>query len=64
MDAQASLSGIGGQTSLKQSEVLVVIFGPEGRSALIRPYVLPGSPTLWGRDCLSQWGMHLSTDFP
>lgn len=63
MDTHASPMGISGQTSPKQSQLLINIIGPEGRTATIRPLVLPGSVTLWGRDCLSQWGMQLSMDF-
>lgn len=49
MDAHASPSGISGQTSPIQSQLLINIIGPEGRTATIRPFVLPGPVTLWGR---------------
>lgn len=34
----------------------IVMEGPEGQIATIRPFMIRSGITLWGRDLLSQWG--------
>lgn len=54
------ISGIGGVATSWRSRKNVVITGPEGKVATIRPFVVRAPITLWGRDVLSQWGAVLS----
>ncbi|KAM7023665.1 endogenous retrovirus group K member 18 Pro protein-like [Acridotheres tristis] len=60
------LSGIVGVAISMRSRCNVVIEGPEGKLAAIRPFVVRAPITLWGRDALTQWGASLrvqSQDF-
>ena len=57
-----TLTGIRGQTLFVQSVIQVV--GREGRRACVHPYILQAPLTLWGQDCLSQWGLILGTNLP
>lgn len=41
----------------------VLISNPEGQKATVRPYVTTAPLNLWGRDCLGQWGVKITTDF-
>ncbi|RMC16814.1 hypothetical protein DUI87_06067 [Hirundo rustica rustica] len=50
------LAGIGGGSICMQSEFMITVTGPEGKTAKTRPYVVKGPITVWGRDVLSQWG--------
>lgn len=47
------ISGIGGIATSWHSKWNVVITGPEGKVATIRPFVVRATITLWGRDILS-----------
>lgn len=51
-----TVSGIGGVATSWQAKRNVVISGPEGKVAIVRPFVVRAAITLWGRDVLSQWG--------
>lgn len=53
------ISGIGGATVSMRSKHNVLVKGPEGKLATIRPFVVRAPITLWGRDVLSQWGASL-----
>lgn len=53
------ISGIGGATLSMRSKNNILIEGPEGKLATIRPFVVRAPITLWGRDVLSQWGATL-----
>lgn len=53
------ISGIGGVAESMQSKHNVIIEGPEGKLATIRPFVVRAPITVWGRDALSQWGASL-----
>lgn len=60
------ISGIGGVTTSWRSKRNVVITGPEGTVATVRPFVVRAPITLWGKDVLSQWGgnsFHQPQDF-
>lgn len=60
------ISGIGGVATSWRSKRNVVITGPEGKVATVRPFVVRAPITLWGRDVLTQWGAVLqisSRDF-
>lgn len=63
VNSHSSLSGIGGRTLPKQSASLITAIGPDHRVASIRPYIVDSPIVLWGRDCLTQWGLSLTTDF-
>lgn len=54
------ISGIGGLATSWRAKRNVVIAGPEGKIATVRPFVVRASIMLWGRDVLSQWGAVLS----
>lgn len=58
-----SLSGIGGNTLCLQSEDAVIVSGPGGKIAIIRPFIVQKPITVWGRDILSQWGTRIEVDF-
>lgn len=58
-----ALTGIGGVTPCLQSESVISITGPQGKKALIRPYVVQKPITVWGRDLLSEWGAKIELDF-
>ncbi|RMC19683.1 hypothetical protein DUI87_03246 [Hirundo rustica rustica] len=58
-----SLSGIGGATLCMQSENSIIITGPDGKTAIVRPFVVQKSITVWGRDIISQWGIRIEVDF-
>lgn len=53
------ISGIGGTTVSMRSKNNILVEGPEGKLATIRPFVVRAPITLWGRDILSQWGASL-----
>nr|XP_054509126.1 endogenous retrovirus group K member 6 Pro protein-like [Agelaius phoeniceus] len=53
------ISGIGGATVSMRSKNNILVEGPEGKLATIRPFVVRAPITLWGRDVLSQWGASL-----
>lgn len=50
------ISGIGRVTTSWQTKRHVVISGPEGKMATVRPFVVRAPIILWGRDVLCQWG--------
>lgn len=50
-----ALTVIGGATLCLQSESMISVKGPEGKKALICPYVVQKPITVWGRDLISQW---------
>lgn len=56
------ISGIGGVVVSMRSKPNVIVEGPEGKIATIRPYIVRAPITLWGRHLLSQWGasIHIS----
>lgn len=58
-----ALTGIGGVTPCLQSESVISIIGPQGKKALIRPYIVQKPITVWGRDLLSQWGAKIELGF-
>lgn len=58
-----SLTGIGGSSLCLQSERAVVVTGPRGKTAIVRPFVVQRPITVWGRDLLAQWGMRLEMEF-
>lgn len=58
-----TLTGIGGVTLCLQSESVISITGPQGKKALVRPYVVQRHITVWRRDLLSQWGAKIELDF-
>lgn len=58
-----TLTGIGGATLCLQSESVITVRGPEGKTAIIRPFIVKKPITVWGRDLLSQWGVKLEVDF-
>ncbi|RMC21485.1 hypothetical protein DUI87_02351 [Hirundo rustica rustica] len=53
------ISGIGGVATLRRSKKNIVIRGPEGKMATVRPFVMRAPITLWGWDVLAQWGASL-----
>ncbi|TRZ10275.1 hypothetical protein HGM15179_016834 [Zosterops borbonicus] len=54
------ISGIGGVATSWRVKHNVVISGPEGKVATVRPFVVRALITLWGQDVLSQWGAMLT----
>lgn len=58
-----SLTGIGGTTIYLQSKNPLIVTGPDGKAAIIRPFVVQKPITVWGRDVLSQWGTRIKVDF-
>lgn len=60
--AAKGLAGVGGLSIPKQSVKFVTIEGLEGCTTTVKPYVLSLPVTLWGRDCLRQWGHVLGTN--
>ncbi|XP_063280967.1 uncharacterized protein LOC134565366 [Prinia subflava] len=57
-----ALTGIGGGTRSMQSESMITVTGPEGKTATTRPYVVKKRITLWGRDVMSQWRAKMELD--
>ncbi|XP_023803992.1 endogenous retrovirus group K member 6 Pro protein-like [Cyanistes caeruleus] len=60
------ISGIGGMTASMRSKWNIVIEGPEGKMATIRPFVVRAPITFLGMGSPSQWGASLqipSKDF-
>lgn len=55
--------GLGGTANSFMAAKPVIVCNPEGQKATIRPYVTTAPLNLWGRDCLSQWGVRITTDF-
>lgn len=58
-----SPSGIEGNSLCLQSENAVIVSGPGGKTAIIRPFIVQKPITVWGRDILAQWGVKLEMDF-
>uniref|UniRef100_A0A8B9MD46 Peptidase A2 domain-containing protein n=1 Tax=Accipiter nisus TaxID=211598 RepID=A0A8B9MD46_9AVES len=57
-----AITGIGGHAIPLQSVYLVQVIGPEGKRATINPFILPTPLTLWGWDCLAQWGLSIGSN--
>ncbi|XP_063280972.1 uncharacterized protein LOC134565368 [Prinia subflava] len=57
-----ALTGIGGGIRSIQSESMITVTGPEGKTATTRPYVVKKPITLWGRDVMSQWRAKMELD--
>ena len=55
--------GRGGVTTSYLSVKPIQIKTQEGQTASVRPYVATTALTLWGRDCLGQRGVGITTDF-
>lgn len=55
--------GLGGTTAGGISLNNIWITNPEGQTATVKPYITSAPLNLWGRDCLSQWGVKMTTDF-
>lgn len=55
--------GVGGTqlTRLSANFITVIDLNEPNNTAKVRPYVMPTSIWLLGRDCLSQWGLTLQT---
>ena len=62
-EAGMGVVGLGGSARAKTADTPVLITNPEGQQAVIKPYVMAAPLNLWGRDCLSQWGVRITTDF-
>lgn len=58
------ITGIGGSATSMRSVNNIVIEGPDGHVATVRPFVIDSGFTLWGRDLLSQWGARLEIPKP
>ncbi|XP_066194148.1 uncharacterized protein [Sylvia atricapilla] len=56
------LTGFGGATECMQSEFMITVRGPEGKTASIRPYIVEDYSTVWGRDVMSKWGTKMEVD--
>lgn len=54
--ANGVILGIGGAAVSMHSKDSIIVEGPEGQVATIRPFVVRSGITSWGRDLLSQWG--------
>lgn len=54
--------GLGGVANSLMSAKLIMIANPENQRATVRPYVTSAPLNLWGRDCLRQWGVRITTD--
>lgn len=61
--ASFGLLGLGGATTGGLSAIVINVKHPDGQQANIRPYVADAPQSLWGRDCLSQWDVKITTDF-
>lgn len=59
-----TITGIRGSASSMRSSALLVIKGPDGHMASIKPLVVPSGFTLWGQDVLLQWGTRLEMPSP
>ena len=55
--------GLGGVAISFMAAKPVLVSNPEGQKATVRPYVTSAPLNLWGRDCLGQWGVKITTDF-
>ena len=55
--------GLGGVAISFMAAKAVLVSNPEGQKATVRPYVTSAPLNLWGRDCLGQWGVKITTDF-
>lgn len=58
------ITGIGGTATSMRSVKNIIIEGPDGHVATVRPFVIDSGFTLWGRDLLSQWGTQLEIPSP
>lgn len=58
------ITGIGGATVSMRSKNNILVEGPEGKLATIRPFVVRAPITLYGRDILCQWGASLRIPSP
>ncbi|TRZ06485.1 hypothetical protein HGM15179_020622 [Zosterops borbonicus] len=56
------VTGIGGSIVCMQSESMITVTGPEGKTAKIRPLVVKKRITVWGRDVMSQWRTKMEVD--
>ena len=57
------VAGLGGVANSYMSTNPTVIVHSEGQRATVRPHVTSTPLNLWGRDCLGQWGVRITTDF-
>lgn len=57
------VTGIRGQQMPQQSAKELMVYGPEGKQAQLKPYVPSTTRTLWGRDLSSQLRLILTTNF-
>ena len=57
-----ALTGIGGNALPLQSRNMILIEGPDKHVASVRPFVLATPITLWGRVCMSQWGVQIGSN--
>lgn len=55
--------GLGGSTTGGLSAIVINVKNADGQQANIRIYVANAPCNLWGRDCLSQWGVKLLWNF-
>ncbi|KAJ7423429.1 hypothetical protein BTVI_09727 [Pitangus sulphuratus] len=62
--ASHTVVGLGGTSTGCLTAKLVLITNPEGQTATLQPYVIAAPLNLWERDCLSQWGVRITTYFP
>ncbi|RMB92731.1 hypothetical protein DUI87_30877 [Hirundo rustica rustica] len=61
--AKTSIVGLGGTKQCYVSRNPVAITNPEGKSAIIWPYVTEIAQNLWGRDVLAIWGGAIGNGF-
>lgn len=57
--SRESITGIGGTAQSIRNSAPIIIEGPDGHTASVRPFVVLSGFTLWGRDVLSQWRTRL-----
>lgn len=57
------IPGIGAVATSWQSKRNIIIKGPEGKVATMKPFVIRAPVTLWGKDELLQWGASLSISY-
>ena len=62
-DVDTGVVGLGGSARARTAATAILITNPEGQQAVVKPYVTAAPLNLWGRDCLSQWGVKITTDF-
>lgn len=55
--------GLGGSTTGGLSAIVINVKNVDGQQANIRIYVANAPCNLWGRDCLSQWGVKVTMEF-